>query len=100
MVGFRFASQIARRSIWRSRSTVQLNGILFERMFDGSSEVVGKWMGMKEVCNTVSSSEMSQEWRWKIASNSEQALWRKRETVAARIECRVHQFMLARTLAD
>jgi hypothetical protein len=54
--GFRFASQIARRSIWRSRSTVQLNGILFERGLDGNSEVVGgQWN--KEV----SSLEMLQQ---------------------------------------
>ena len=60
MVGFRFASQIARRSIWRSRSTVQLNGILFERRLDGSSEAVGSQWN-KEVFNEISSLEMLQQ---------------------------------------
>lgn len=60
MVGFRFASQIARRSIWRSRSTVQLNGILFERRLDGNSEAVGSQWN-KEVSNKISSLEMLQQ---------------------------------------
>jgi hypothetical protein len=50
VVGFRFALQIARRSIWRSRSTVQLNGILFERRLDGNSEALDN-KRERRVCN-------------------------------------------------